>query len=114
MTLADTTTLGYSGPRSNGSEEVLHIPQSSRTGALPSDDFVSYPGHLWGFYPSAEMQSVYSAVPVDWAGRLGGEDFKRKKNSLNQFKESKDLTYIHKDIFKHFLKSQTYMSKDIK
>ena len=35
--LASTTTPGYSGPRSNGNEVVLHIPQSSRTGVSPSD-----------------------------------------------------------------------------
>ena len=30
---------------------------------------VSYPGHLlrWVSYPSAEMQSVYSTAPADWA-----------------------------------------------
>ena len=34
----------------------------------PSNCLVSYPGHLLGeSYPSAEMQSVYSAVPADWA-----------------------------------------------
>ena len=37
-------------------------------GASPSDGFVSYPGHLLGeSYTSAEMQSVYSTAPVDWA-----------------------------------------------
>ena len=54
---------------SNGNEEVLHIPQSFRTGASPSNDFVSYPEHLLEerSYPSAEMQLVYSMVPADWA-----------------------------------------------
>ena len=28
------TVLNHSGPESNGNEEVLHTPQSSRTGAL--------------------------------------------------------------------------------
>ena len=37
FSLTVTTTLGQSGPGSNGNEEVLHIPQSSRTGASPSD-----------------------------------------------------------------------------
>ena len=32
-TLSSATTSGQSGPGSNGNEEVLHIPQSSRTGA---------------------------------------------------------------------------------
>ena len=37
------------GPRSNGSEGVPHIPQSSsNTGTSPSDCLVSYQGHLLG------------------------------------------------------------------
>ena len=35
--LVNSTTLSQSGPGSNGNEGVLHIPQSSRTGASPSD-----------------------------------------------------------------------------
>ena len=48
----------------NGNEAVLHIPQgSSITEASPSDCLVSYPGLSLGeYYPSAEMQSVYSTV----------------------------------------------------
>ena len=45
-TLSVATTIGQSGSGSNGNEEVLHIPQSSRTGASLSDCLVSYPGHL--------------------------------------------------------------------
>ena len=38
MTLSDATTLGQSGPGSDGNEGVLPIPQScSITGASPSD-----------------------------------------------------------------------------
>ena len=44
-TLTCTTTLGQSGLGSNCNERVLHICQSSRTGASPSDSLVSYPGH---------------------------------------------------------------------
>ena len=41
--------------------------ESSTAGTSPSDCFVSYTGHLLeGSYPSAEKQSVYSTVPVDW------------------------------------------------
>ena len=36
-TLAGTTTSGQSGPRSNGSEGVLHIPQSPKTEDSQSD-----------------------------------------------------------------------------
>ena len=70
--LSDATTLGQSGPGSDGNEGVLHIPKSSSiTGTSPSDCLVSYPGHsLGGGYASAEAQlvySVYSTVPGDWA-----------------------------------------------
>ena len=41
----DRTNPDQSGPRSNSNERVLHIPQSSRVGALLSDGFVSNPGH---------------------------------------------------------------------
>ena len=67
-TLSGATTPGQSGPRSDGDKEVLCILQSSCiTEASPSDCLVSYLGHSLGeCYPSAEMQSVYSADPVDW------------------------------------------------
>ena len=61
---------GQSEPGSNGNEEVLCIPQSpSITGTSPSDCLVSYQGHSLGggSYPSAEVQSVYSTAPADWA-----------------------------------------------
>ena len=58
-----------SGPGSNGNERVLCIPQSpSITGTSPSDCLVLYPGHfLGGLTHSAEVQSVYSTAPADWA-----------------------------------------------
>ena len=67
-TLSGTITLGESGSGSDGNEGVLHIPQSfSIIGALPSDCLMSYPRHsLKDFYPSAEMQSVYSTATADW------------------------------------------------
>ena len=53
---------------SNGNEGVLHISQISEVGASPSVSLMSYPGHLLGkFHPSAEMQSVYSTAPANWA-----------------------------------------------
>ena len=68
MNISSTTTLGQSGPAGNGNKGVLHIPQSSITGTSPSDYLVPYPGHTLGeFYPSAEMQSMYSAAPANWA-----------------------------------------------
>ena len=49
LTLSGATTLGQSGPGSNGNEGVLRIPQiSSTAGTSPSDCLVSYPGHSFG------------------------------------------------------------------
>ena len=55
------------GPGSDSNEEIHCIPQSSSlTGTSPSDCLVSYPRHSLGgvevFYPSAEVQSVYSNI----------------------------------------------------
>ena len=69
MTLTETPIQGQSGPGSNGNEGVLHILLSSRTVASPSDCLVSYPvPSLAESDPSAEMQSVYSTAPAEWAG----------------------------------------------
>ena len=67
--LSGATTLSQSGPGSNGNERILHILQISKTGALPSDGLMSYPGHsLAGrSNPSAEMQLVYSTAPGDFS-----------------------------------------------
>ena len=48
---------------------MIRIPQSSNiTGTSPSDCLVPYSGHpLGGGYPPAEVQSVYSIAPADWA-----------------------------------------------
>ena len=69
MAISGATTPGQSGPGSDGNEGVLRIPQSSSTaGTSPSDCLVSYPGHsLVGSYSSAEVQSVYSTAPAEWA-----------------------------------------------
>ena len=68
MTLSDATTFGLSRPGSDDNEGVLHVPQSSSiTEASPSDCLVSYQGDSLGkSYPSAEIQSVYSAAPANW------------------------------------------------
>ena len=68
-TLPGATTPSQSGPGSDGNKETLRIPQSSSiTGNSPSDCLVSYLGHLLEeSYSSAEMQSVYSAAPNNWA-----------------------------------------------
>ena len=69
MTLSGGTNLGQSESKSDSKEGVLRIPKNSKIRASPSDGFVSYTGHLpWGLsYPSAEMQSVFSTAPTNWA-----------------------------------------------
>ena len=63
-TLPGATNLRQSGPGSNDNEGVLHISQSFMIEASPADCLVSYSGHsMWEFYPSVEMQSVYSTSP---------------------------------------------------
>ena len=58
-TLSSATNSSQSGPGSDGSEGVLHIPQISRiTGVSSLDCLVSY--------SSVEIQSVYSTAPADW------------------------------------------------
>ena len=58
-TLSGTTTLGQSRPASNDNEGVLSID-----GVSPSDCLESYPQDSFvEFYPSAEVQSVYSTDP---------------------------------------------------
>ena len=65
-TQSGATTPSQIGPGSDCNKGVLCIP--SIIGASPSVCLVSYTGHLLGkFYPSTEMQPVYSAAPADWA-----------------------------------------------
>ena len=45
LTLSGDNTPGQSEPEDYGSEGELHIPQTSRVGASPSDYLVSYTGH---------------------------------------------------------------------
>ena len=49
-------------------EGVLHIPQSSKTGTSSSDDFVSYPGHLFGVLPFCRdaVGVLYSPSRLGW------------------------------------------------
>ena len=65
-TLSGATTPDHSGPGNYGIEGVLHISQISMTGASLSDCLVSYPGTLVAerVLPPAEIQSVYSTIPV--------------------------------------------------
>ena len=65
--LTGTTAPGQSRSGKNYNEEILHILQSSNTGASPSGGLVSYLGHSLGkgSYSSALMQSEYSIADTD-------------------------------------------------
>ena len=67
--LSGPTTPGQSGSENFGNEGVFWIPQSSTfTEVSPSDCLVLYPEHSEeGFYPSADIQSVYSTALASWA-----------------------------------------------
>ena len=67
-TLSSATTLGQSGHGSNGNERIFHILQSSNTEAIPSNDLMSYSEH--SSYSTAEMHSIYSTAPANWAAAL--------------------------------------------
>ena len=71
MTLLGATIPGKSGKGIDDNKGVLCIPQNfSITEASPSDGLESYPGQslvVVGPYLPAEMQSVYSPAPADWA-----------------------------------------------
>ena len=66
--LTGNITLGESVPESNVIKEVLHIFQSSRTGASPLDGLASYSGHILGAggsYFSAETQHILQPQPIE-------------------------------------------------
>ena len=67
-------------------------PQSSRTGAFPSDDLMSNPGYLLrGAYHFAGMQSVYSSASADWARKLLVLD----RNAWNHITMHTKMIIIH-------------------
>ena len=99
-TLSGATIQGHSEPRRDGNERVFYIPQSSSiTGTLPSDFLISYPGHLLGWsYTSAEVQSVYSTAPADWAKRNSVLWYDTQLYRMIKYKfwnlRSRDLSFI--------------------
>ena len=50
---------------------ILHIPQSSKTEALPSDCLVSYLGHLEEVLPLCREAVGVFYPPTDWAKLYG-------------------------------------------
>ena len=94
-TLTDTTTLGQSGPGSNGNERVLHIPWSLSLRC----SLVSNPGHLlrWRSYLSVEMQLAYFTSP---SSRLGWFPIKSSKHLFKYSKQSRVTKQnIHEQFF---------------
>ena len=77
------TTPDQSGRGSDGNKRVLRIPQSSSiTSAWPSDCLLSYLGNSLGeSYSYAEMQSVYSAAPANWANVKLNTEFGRPEET---------------------------------
>ena len=76
----------YSGtdrqPESNGNEEILHIPENSKTGVSPSEGLVSYSGHLLVRQGGVgEMKPEYSTVTADKIQQLYMISSKQDKNS---------------------------------
>ena len=67
-TQSGVTTLGQSGPESNGSEKVHYIPQIPTDWSLAIRWFnVTFRTLVGGsFTPSVEIQSVYSTAPAEW------------------------------------------------
>ena len=64
---------------------TLHSQSSSIIEASSSDCLWSYPGRLLGeSYPSAEIQSVYYTVPVDW-DRMLGKYWNQKYSRINNW-----------------------------
>ena len=61
--LSGATTLGQSGPGSDGNEGALRIPQNWNL----TIRLFSYPGHPYGegSYFSKKMKSVYSTAPAN-------------------------------------------------
>ena len=100
-TLSGATTPGQSEPGGDSNEEVLRITQSPNiTGISPWDCLVLYTGDLLvGSYPSAEMQSVYSTTPADWARIFFMMKF--EKHFVEYIKQ-RNLSVIFKKISKSY------------
>ena len=61
--VSGVTTLGPSGPGSDGNKGVLHIPQYYLNFTIRLFSVISRTLVGVGSYPSAEKQSVYSTAP---------------------------------------------------
>ena len=85
MTLSGTTIQGQSGPGSVGHEGVLRIPHFLIVKCQIKDT------RFGRLYPSAEMKSVYSTAPTEWANEDG--DF-----TFHEFVSKEDLFFAQDQI----------------
>ena len=70
LVLSGATTLGQSGPGSDGNEWLLRIPQSSSTaGTSPSDCLVSYTRTLIGGFLPLCRGAVSVFYSPSWLGK---------------------------------------------
>ena len=84
-TLSTVTIPGQTGPRSDGNEGVLRIPQgSSFIEASPSDCFVSYPGHSLGCLTPQQRNSRY-ILQLQPTGPLIGGILPLCRDTVNDF-----------------------------
>ena len=102
--LSGATTLGQSGPGSNGNEGILYIPQiSSITGVSPSNCLVSYTGHsLEGWF----LPLCRDAVGVSYPSWLGYSHLKQVNTSdlvAKKFLKNLCIKLIHN----HFKQVET-------
>ena len=98
-TLSGATIPGQSAPRSDGSEEVLCIPQSSSiTGISSSDCLMTYPGHSleWRLPLCREMQLGYSTANWETNNKVSKE-----VQSSSPIQRRKMKSKIHKFSIKH-------------
>ena len=86
--LSDASIPGQNGPGSDGNQRVLLITQSSKHyGSLTIRLYnVIYRSLVvgWGLTLSAEMQSVYSTAPADYAGnylRIIANKYQNERNT---------------------------------
>ena len=85
--LKGSTTLSQSRPGSNGNEGILHIPQSSKTRASPSDSLVSYLDHSWNGRVLPPLQRCSQLILQPQLTELNYMNrIKRKKKKLKNFK----------------------------
>ena len=107
--LSGATTPSISWPGSNGNVGVLHIPQSSRTGATISDGLMSYPVHwcrdlslcrysVGVFYSQLGWIETETVIPVtyvnyEWSIHFAQNNHHRSQETyFNEFSLGRSIT----------------------